>query len=116
MVLAKIATEVAKRGITYGTRFYRSDKQAWNKLYAGFPRYVKKGTREGFLVGSTIGGLLSGSLNNEDQSVNPDAFQKNGQRPTSSKQYQTHYRYRGRSKRRSGKRQCYCNGRPKRRY
>ncbi len=60
MVLGKIATEAVKIGVTYGSRFVRLDKHAWNKLYTGFPKYVKKGTREGFLVGSTLGGLAKG--------------------------------------------------------
>ncbi len=118
MVLARIATEVAKRVVTHGTRFVRSDKVAWNKLYSGFPRYVKKGTREGFLVGSTVGGLLSGFTQND---INDGLTDTGNGVPSKikSKPYQQRKAYSGYGRRSSVQRfkqqcRCYDRKRPKR--
>jgi len=81
MVLAKIVTEAVKIGITHGTRFARYDKQAWNKLYTGFPKYVKKGTREGFIAGSSVGGLVKG-LTSDDGTGIDNALPKKHVRKT----------------------------------
>ncbi len=57
--VANIASTVIKRGLTYGAFVVKNDKSAWNKLYSGFPKYVKKGTREGFIAGSAIGTFIA---------------------------------------------------------
>ncbi len=62
MVAGKLFSEGVKIAVTYGGRFARYDKAAWNKLYTGFPKYVKKGTREGFIAGSSVGGLVKGLI------------------------------------------------------
>ncbi len=105
MVIAKIGLEVIKRGVAAGGRFARYDKAAWNKLYTGFPKYVKKGTREGFIAGSSIGGLLSGATNLNDDGVDHgDGFQKKNGRPKTRKSYQTRSGYQRSTKRR----RCKC--------
>ncbi len=113
MVIVKIATEVVKRGVTYGSRFARSDKVAWNKLYTGFPKYVKKGTREGFLVGSTIGGLISGSNLNDDGTPSDSAVPKKFRKKT-SKFNKTYNRFRRSPYRSRCKSNAYCDCRRKR--
>ncbi len=92
MVLGKVATEAVKIAITYGGRFARYDKAAWNKLYTGFPKYVKKGTREGFIAGSSIGGFISGIA--DDSPGNGKILQP--RKPfTPSKPYKARYRQPG---------------------
>ncbi len=93
MVLAKIVTEAVKVAVTYGGRFARYDKLAWNKLYTGFPKYVKKGTREGFIVGSSIGGLIQGaSFNNDSAEPSGNAVpQKSKARPYSKRKTRDRY-------------------------
>ncbi len=114
MVLGRVLIKGAEIGIKYGTRFVKSDKVAWNKLYTGFPNYVKKGTRQGFIVGSSVGGLLSGVTDLSDNGVTDiNGVQK---RPKSypNKQNQARNRYgRGSNSRYSGRytnrRHCDCS-------
>ncbi len=95
MVLGKTITKIVEIGATYGSRIARSDKVAWNKLYSGFPRYVKKGTREGFLIGSSVGGLIQGATDlNPDGTNNDNGFQKKKQRFKTRKQSQAYHRRR----------------------
>ncbi len=108
MVIAKVGFEVIKRGIAASGRFARYDKAAWNKLYTGFPKYVKKGTREGFIAGTSIGGFLSGVNDiNDDGTDHGDAFQKKNVRPKTRQSYKERNRRFGTASRR----RCKCNPR-----
>ncbi len=114
MVLAKVATEIIKRGITHGSRIARYDKAAWNKLYTGFPKYVKKGTREGFIVGSTLGSLIQGTIDlsnqgQQDTGTNPDGIPQKTKFRKRSPQLQAY-------RRQSRKSKCRCRKRYPNRY
>ncbi len=115
LVLAKVAVEVTKRAITYGSRFARSDKAAWNKLYTGFPKYVKKGTRQGFIVGSSIGGLIKGTTDLSDNGLPRDsAIPSKFSKYPSGKQYQAYNRYSRSTYGRRKKCKCYSQRRTQR--
>ncbi len=101
MVIAKVGLEIIKRVVTHGSRLARYDEFAWNKLYTGLPRHVKKGTRHGFIAGSTIGGLLSGvtDLSDDGTGTNNGFPSKRSQPYTKRQTYSGRGRNNYRSKR-----------------
>ncbi len=94
MVLhAKFASEVFKQLVKLGSRYYRAEGQAFNKLYRGFPqsRNIGRGVRHGLTVGSTIGSFISQDADDSPGNGIQTTIQKTKQ-PTSRESYQTRSR------------------------
>ncbi len=85
----KIVSETFKQLVKFGSRYYRLEGKAFQKLYQGFPqsRTIGRGVRHGLTAGSIVGSLINDA---EDSPGN--GFQKpfsKRQPITPSKPYQT---------------------------
>ncbi len=91
-ILGQILRTVAR----YGSRYYRLEGKAFNRLYTGFPRskVIGRGVRHGLTVGS-----IAGSLINDDGT--PESNNGIPQRPRSktNRQYKTRRRFQQRTRR-----------------
>ncbi len=53
--------QIIRQAFKYGTRYFKLEGQAFNKLYRGFPqsRTIGRGVRHGLTGGSIVGSLIS---------------------------------------------------------
>ncbi len=97
MVLPIIIKELFKAGLKYGSRYYKLEGKAFNKLYTGFPqsRTIGRGVRHGLTGGSIVGSLI-----NQDGEVEQDyGIPQKRFRTPSNKRYQTYRRFKFGSRR-----------------
>ncbi len=93
-------TILIREAVRYGSRFFKLEKKAFDKLYVGFPRGTGRGVRHGLTAGSAIGNIL-----NEGNEDNKNAFPSKKPR-YGSKTYKS-YKTRSRRARR------YCPEQPR---
>ncbi len=84
MVIAIVAKEIVKTALSYGAKYFKYEKSAFDKLYKGFPPGVAPGVRHGLAVGSAIGSYITG----KDLS-DPNGIQKTNGKSTSYPPYKT---------------------------
>ncbi len=103
MVLVPIIRQIIRTAVGIGTRYYRVEGQAFNKLYRGFPqsRTIGRGVRHGLTGGSIIGSLINPADDSPGNGISQIPFSK---QPPTSKPYKTRFRQSIRSRNR-----CYRN-------
>ncbi len=91
MVLITVIKELVKLGAKYGSRYYRLEGKAFNKLYTGFPRsrVIGRGVRHGLTGGSIVGSLISDSADTPGNGI-PKTF--TWQQPQAHKPYKARIR------------------------
>ncbi len=92
MALVTLLREIFRLGARYGSRYYRLEGQAFNKLYRGFPqsKTIGRGVRHGLTAGSIAGSLINTA---DDSPGNGSQIPFTKQQPSANKSYQTRRRY-----------------------
>ena len=91
MVIAIIAREILRTAARFGSRYYRVEGQAFNKLYKDFPKGVGRGARHGLTAGSIAGTFINNEADDSPGNVIQKPFSKR-QQFTSRKSNQTRFR------------------------
>ncbi len=102
VIHAQILGQILRTAARYGSRYYKLEGKAFNRLYTGFPRskVIGRGVRHGLTVGS-----IAGSLINDDGTPEPtNGISKRRFRPKTNRFSKT----RGRFQQRYRSRRKYC--------